>query len=150
MWLEIGWLFCNLFQVPELWADFRGFWGGQLLPRHGQSEWFSVWGPLGAGKPFLWPAMWWGGERACLTATMTSSLTDASTVRAQRVSPLQGALTYSTSFDYYSNYVKQIGYTKFSSSPLYRVEPNRNWDLNDFPDSLNDWVIKQGEVCSPL
>lgn len=136
MWLGIGWLFCNLFQVPELWADFRGFLGANSSQRLGQSEWFSGQGSLGTGKPFQWPALWKGGKRACLTATMTSFLTDTTTVHLQSISPSARIFSLSTLFHYYSNYVKQLRYTKVSYSLFYWVEVYRISNFIEFQNSV--------------
>ena len=58
MWTEIGWLFYNLFKVPELWADFRGFWGANSCPDLGNLNDSVAQGSLGARKPFQWLAVW--------------------------------------------------------------------------------------------
>ena len=150
MWLEIGWLFCNLFQVPELWSDFRGFLGTNSFPDLGNLNDSVAGVPWVQGNPFsgqqcgkkvkgpaspqLWPVPWRCQHGTCLEVFHV----------------YEGLSHTLICFGFYSCYMKQGGHTETSYSPFYRVGLNRISNLTDFPNSLSDWVVKQGEVCNPL
>lgn len=132
MWLEIGWLLCNLFQVPELWADFRGFLVVNSFPdlvslNDSVIQWL---GSPGCGGTLL------GASSVARRYHSYDQFPD----RCHHHTYMPGS-TRSFHMLHLSWFVqqlwKQVGYPKVSYSPFYRVELNRISNLTDFPSSLS-------------